>query len=174
MKISLVFYFSILVALASTAKPYSVVQYWFSNGDCTVFTVQIWDDRDTPDPLDDQLITTGTVSDCKETFDLDDLTPQFDGVSHMRFPSEGERVEAESTLKLYPNPSRNTVTIGTELSSRSQLMITDVKGAASTNIEVIRVSENPLVIDVSNLSPGIYILHVREGDVVKHSRLVIH
>lgn len=166
-----VFFFWISAAMA---KPYSVIQYWFSANDCDVFIVQIWDDNDTPDPTDDVLITTGTVSNCREVFDLDDLKPNSPDVTHMRFSAAAQELKAEPTLKLYPNPANRTVTVETDLSSASQLMITDVKGAAASHIEVQRVSENPLVIDVSTLSPGIYILHVREGDVVQHSRLVIH
>lgn len=174
MKNVLVFSVFIFWISAAMAKPYSVIQYWFSAQDCDVFIVQIWDDNDTPDPTDDVLITVGTVSNCREAFELDDLKPNSSDITHMHFSSAAKELQAEPTLKLYPNPANRTVTVETDLSSASQLMITDVKGATSTNIEVHRVSDNPLVIDVSNLSPGIYILHVREGDVVKHSRLVIN
>ncbi len=175
MRKELVFSIFIFWVSAAMAKPYSVIQYWFSAQDCDVFIVQIWDDNGTNDPTNDVLITTGTVSNCREAFELDDLKPNSLDITHMHFSSAAQELKSEPTLKLYPNPATRTVTVETDLTSASELMITDLSGAtSSSSLEVLRVSDNPLVIDVSKLSPGMYILHVREGDLVKHSRLVIH
>jgi hypothetical protein len=76
---------------------------------------------------------------------------------------------AQSTLKLYPNPTKGTVTVDLLNTGEKALALTDISGRV-----VIKTvtSERTHTIDLGNAEPGIYFLKVTEPGSISTIRII--
>lgn len=73
-----------------------------------------------------------------------------------------------SAFKIYPNPVSDILTIQSTGNSLGKLTITDAVGKI---VMVKQVTENPAIIDIQHLVPGIYMIHNNEN--LKPSRFIV-
>ena len=72
-------------------------------------------------------------------------------------------------LNLYPNPvSNGKVYITSKSSIDKEVMIFDVLGK-----KVLQTSLNTKELSVSSLSPGVYIIKIKEGDATATRKLIV-
>ncbi|MEM7103001.1 MAG: M1 family aminopeptidase [Bacteroidota bacterium] len=73
---------------------------------------------------------------------------------------------SDQILNVYPNPARNTVNVETNLgpNSGNQLLFFNVLGQPVTS--PINISSNLQTVDMSRLSPGVYLLAIRDRNGV--------
>ena len=75
----------------------------------------------------------------------------------------------QSLLSLYPNPATTTVYLGDEWSSAPvQVQVVDALGRT-----VLQDQLNQPVMDISELSPGVYFVNARQGDRYSRDRLLV-
>ena len=75
----------------------------------------------------------------------------------------------QSLLSLYPNPATTTVYLGDEWSSAPvQVQVVDALGRT-----VLQDQLNQPVMDISELSPGVYFVIARQGDRYSRDRLLV-
>ena len=77
-----------------------------------------------------------------------------------------------NSIKIYPNPSRNSMTISNSSGIQmNALLVYDMSGRLIKAID-LRGMEQERTIDLSNLSSGIYMLHVQSDDALATKRWV--
>ncbi|MEW6469044.1 MAG: thiol protease/hemagglutinin PrtT [Bacteroidota bacterium] len=76
-----------------------------------------------------------------------------------------------SAVQVYPNPASETVFLTFENTGRALVTVYDVAGKEALTAE-ITASEAEL--NISNLSPGIYMIRVKTGSAVISKKLVVH
>lgn len=77
-----------------------------------------------------------------------------------------------NSIKIYPNPSRNSMTISNSSGIQmNALLVYDMSGRLIKTID-LRDMEQERTIDLSNLSSGIYMLHVQSDDALATKRWV--
>ena len=153
------------------ARFYSSVSQWFEFNGCQVFLVEVYDDNGTSEPIDDILVATGALSNCKGAVDTNGLFPQTNDISAIRIPS-GNATEMNEDLKVYPNPANEMLTIEIGPNATSAF-VTNLVGGVSESIDISNRRDGQIVHSISNLAPGIYIIHVHEEDLVRCSRVVV-
>ena len=78
----------------------------------------------------------------------------------------------ENGITMYPNPAQNTVTIKNSNNVKlDQLAIYDVYGRLINTID-LRDMQQEKIINVSDLTPGIYMLHLQSNGVRTTKRLI--
>jgi hypothetical protein len=77
-----------------------------------------------------------------------------------------------ASLKVFPNPASNNVTVNLPWKGTQTLMLFDINGRIMENRTI--VSENQLLnVDVSNYAPGTYFLQLSQSGKRKNTRIVI-
>lgn len=72
-------------------------------------------------------------------------------------------------LSIYPNPtSGDRITISTKLNADKEIVIFDVLGK-----KVLQTELNSRELNISTLSPGIYIIQIKEGDATATRKLIV-
>jgi len=153
------------------ARYYSQVSQWFEFNGCQVFLVEVYDDNGTSNPNDDTLVATGTLSNCKGYFDTNGLFPHTNDISAIRI-SAGNATEMIEDLKVYPNPANDMLTIEIGPNATSAF-VTNLVGGVSESIDISNRRDGQVVHSISNLAPGIYIIHVHEEDLVRCAKVVV-
>jgi hypothetical protein len=65
--------------------------------------------------------------------------------------------QSNSDIKIYPNPTTNTVTLYSDLIEMNQVSIFDITGQEVTDsVKIVKSTEGALQIDLSNLNAGTY------------------
>ncbi len=81
-------------------------------------------------------------------------------------PQEATAIEG---LSLYPNPvSNGKVYISTKNDLDKEIMIFDVLGK-----KVLQTTISSKELNISNLSPGVYIIKINEGDATATRKLIV-
>ncbi len=80
-------------------------------------------------------------------------------------------INQRSELKLYPNPAQNTLWLEWN-SYREKVQIT-IFDAAGRQMEQVQSFQSTTSVDISALPHGMYLLQLRNGDVVSHHRFVV-
>lgn len=97
-----------------------------------------------------------------------------DGSSSARY-SEDMEEESVSTMKVFPNPATDQVTVATNLveGQTGTVEITDIQGKV---VQSMRVNGRTTILDVSGLDNGLYFVQlVVDGELVETNKLeVIH
>ena len=77
-----------------------------------------------------------------------------------------------NTIKVYPNPSSTEITIETSsISSQNHLSIMSLSGQQLFNRQI---TESKTVIDISNLTSGVYILRLTNDKTVEVAKIIKH
>ncbi len=79
-------------------------------------------------------------------------------------------------FSFYPNPAKNKITVSLETieSKTASLQLINTDGKAVRNVVLNKqLSNTNVLMDVSNVSKGVYILILRDGDFVKTSKVII-
>ena len=86
--------------------------------------------------------------------------------------STGPALEGGSGLSLYPVPVRNDLFVRHELKTTQPVNISvfDVTGKQVLQLEAERLHDSELRLDMSSLSPGVYILQIRNGEALVSGR----
>jgi hypothetical protein len=86
--------------------------------------------------------------------------------------STGPALEAGTGLSLYPVPATDDLFIRYELKTSQPVNISviDMTGKQVLQREAERLDESELRLDISSLSPGVYILQLRNGEVLASGR----
>ncbi len=86
--------------------------------------------------------------------------------------STGPALEGGSGLSLYPVPARNDLFVRHELKTTQPVNISvfDVTGKQVLQLEAERLHDSELRLDISSLSPGVYILQIRNGEALVSGR----
>lgn len=86
--------------------------------------------------------------------------------------SAGPALMAGSHLSLYPVPAADDLFIRHELKTSQPVSISviDMTGKQVLQKEMERLDESDLRLDISSLSPGVYILQLRNGEVLASGR----
>ena len=86
-------------------------------------------------------------------------------------------IYSSPSFKLYPNPSSNLVQLSYELNSNqtTEISIVDLNGKTVLNQSVKDqiIGEHTLDLDVSNLSDGVYVVHITGPNSSASERLII-
>ena len=77
--------------------------------------------------------------------------------------------ELVSSFELYPNPTRNTVLITWSATGSSKVILTDLNGKVLTSQVV---DETQTTLDLSNYTPGVYLITVQMGEQVVTERII--
>jgi hypothetical protein len=79
---------------------------------------------------------------------------------------------AGSHLSLYPVPAAHDLFIRHELktSQPASISVIDMTGKQVLHKEIERLDESDLRLDISSLSPGVYILQLRNGEALASGR----
>lgn len=83
--------------------------------------------------------------------------------------SNPDFVISENNIKIYPNPTRNSVTIISNTNAVFSVAITNLNGQLLLSQENLRTEQH---IDVSNLQAGIYIVSVQQNDTKSNLKLI--
>jgi hypothetical protein len=83
-----------------------------------------------------------------------------------------ENISVETLLQVYPNPAGRFVNIKpqTGVSTLHDISISDFSGR---KMKVVRKSENPLVLDVSNFENGIYLVQLTTAKTNFTGKIVV-
>jgi hypothetical protein len=86
--------------------------------------------------------------------------------------SDGPALEAGIGLSLYPVPATNDLFVKHELKTSQPVKISviDMTGKQVMHREAQRLDTSELRLDISSLSPGVYILQLRNGEVLASGR----
>lgn len=86
--------------------------------------------------------------------------------------STGSALKAGTGLSLYPVPATNDLFVRHKLNTTQPVNISvfDVTGKQVLQREAERLNESELRLDISSLSPGIYILQIRNGEGLASGR----
>jgi hypothetical protein len=86
--------------------------------------------------------------------------------------STGPALEAGTGLSLYPVPATDDLFVRYELKTSQPVNISviDMTGKQILHREAERLDESELRLDISSLSPGVYILQLRNGEVLASGR----
>jgi hypothetical protein len=86
--------------------------------------------------------------------------------------STGPALEVTAGLSLYPVPAVDDLFVRHELKTSQPVNISviDMTGKQVMQREAVRLDESELRVDISSLSPGIYILQLRNGEVLASGR----
>jgi hypothetical protein len=86
--------------------------------------------------------------------------------------STGPALEAGTGLSLYPVPATDDLFVRYELKTSQPVNISviDMTGKQVLQREAERLDESELRLDISSLSPGVYILQLRNGEVLASGR----
>ena len=86
--------------------------------------------------------------------------------------STGPALEAGSGLSLYPVPATDDLFVRHELKTTQPVNISvfDVTGKQVLQREAERLHDSELRLDISSLSPGVYILQIRNGEALVSGR----
>jgi len=79
--------------------------------------------------------------------------------------------ELASSLKVYPNPSRNQVHIELEEVHVAEFRLFDLLGREIDLFPIQRVGE--IILDVSDLEAGLYLLKIKKGDAVVSRKIFV-
>jgi hypothetical protein len=77
--------------------------------------------------------------------------------------------ELASSFELYPNPTRNTVQITWTATGSSKVILTDLNGKVLSSQ---LVNETQTTLDLSNYTPGVYLITVQMGEQVVTERII--
>ena len=77
--------------------------------------------------------------------------------------------ELVSSFELYPNPTRNTVLITWSATGSSKVILTDLNGKVLSSQ---LVDETQTTLDLSNYTPGVYLITVQMGEQVVTERII--
>lgn len=78
--------------------------------------------------------------------------------------SIGEAVTAENVmLSAFPNPANGSVNIKYNLGVEARLLVTDLTGKQVKNVK-LNPANNTLLLDISDLRPGVYVYSVQAGN----------
>jgi hypothetical protein len=77
--------------------------------------------------------------------------------------------ELVSSFELYPNPTRNTVQITWTATGSSKVILTDLNGKVLSSQVV---NETQTTLDLSNYTPGVYLITVQMGEQVVTERII--
>ena len=77
--------------------------------------------------------------------------------------------ELASSFELYPNPTRNTVQITWTATGSSKVIVTDLNGKVLSSQ---LVNETQTTLDLSNYTPGVYLITVQMGEQVVTERII--
>lgn len=78
---------------------------------------------------------------------------------------------SENGILIYPNPATNQLTIEYEDVKIKNIVILDITGKAISNMTV-RKAEQPQIIDVSNLTKGVYFIKLTTNNMSKFVRFI--
>lgn len=83
-----------------------------------------------------------------------------------------EDLESEVSLKVFPNPAKDKLTVqsGSELSGINNIKVHDLLGKEYINLDVPSVTKQ--LVDISELSTGVYIVSIISGHVQSNLRFV--
>jgi len=92
------------------------------------------------------------------------------------FEFGGATVSTEDLIKatengfVYPNPNKGTFTIAFSDEAEKEFVVTDTKGEIVMNGGTVQTEKQ---IVLSNVSEGLYFLHIRKGEMIKTLRFVV-
>lgn len=79
--------------------------------------------------------------------------------------------ELNSDVKIYPNPASSTLIIESEQVNINQIRIYDISGRLYTYNTINRISE--IELDISKLSPGVYIIDIFADQKIISNKIII-
>lgn len=63
-------------------------------------------------------------------------------------------------LQIYPNPSKNSITVSSEMEDNSVIDIFDVLGRKIDTWSLLRASGSHAIIDIERLTSGVYFIRI--------------
>ncbi len=88
----------------------------------------------------------------------------------MPFPLSVKNIEAID-FNIYPNPAKNSVTISTE-DQIENITVTTISGQ-HTSVQIDQASQQNTKLDLSSLTPGVYVLTVKTAKGQSSERLMV-
>jgi hypothetical protein len=84
----------------------------------------------------------------------------------------GINFEQKNTFNIYPNPTKNFITISSSINEKIDFQIIDLQGRILLNIKSFDVSENP-VVSLNSIAAGSYILRITSKNGIETQKLII-
>jgi hypothetical protein len=84
-----------------------------------------------------------------------------------------EELNADKYLSIYPNPANSSVNIEFDVDENENSIVTIMSSAGVSVKQIILSKGSNHVIDISGLSPGLYLLSVKKGNRIYTDRLII-
>lgn len=96
--------------------------------------------------------------------------PNFTSTYTISFEHAAEVIERESSrLNIYPNPAKGFVFIGNVKPDFVRII-----SSGGKEVYLDNNMNGKRSVDISDLSPGLYILEVKTGDIIKRQKLIIY
>ncbi len=73
------------------------------------------------------------------------------------------------TLRVHPNPVTHFLFLETSLSGNKTILVSDLQGRVLMRMET---ASNPVSLDLSDLPPQVYILRLKNGEHILHTRII--
>jgi hypothetical protein len=153
---------------SALAEYYSVIQGYYRLDDCTVWIIHVYDDHDTIDPSDDELVSTGSITDCKS---LQQPNDGFSGAllkqDDIRFREQSaKRMTVKEDLTVFPNPANEHIVIKNISEAEGHVYILDSSGREVFRSSLTQLAQNDFNINVAEFQSGIYTVHLySEGEI---------
>ena len=163
----LIFIFTSLIGMA---RPYAVVSSVTTHNDCITVYIDIYDDMNNTDPSDDQYMFSGVATNCRGA--QDDLPDYFNFEKIERPSDDIPEARIEESLMIYPNPSSDLVQINLEGINAKVGHVSSLSGKL---IKQFSLSNDMLnfQLEIDDLSPGVYLINIYDGEIVRNSKLVV-
>lgn len=156
--------------LIVSARPYASVTHVTTHNDCITVYIDIYDDMDNTDPSDDQYLFSGVATNCRSVpGDLPDLL----NLENMEQNSaDVPEVVIEESLQIYPNPSSDVVQVNLEGINAKVGHVSSLSGKLFKQFSPSNETNN-YQLEIDDLSPGVYLINVYDGEIVRNSKLVV-
>ena len=124
----------------------------------------------------DYLGACGSPDPCSESTTFDNSTVVADKMMEMPLSREAAKPKANRGLLIYPNPSSVEITLEFQ-ANKGTVVVVEVRDPFQQLMKSTRFigqSENEVVIDIADLSAGLYLVSVKQGDLYMTKKLIVH
>jgi hypothetical protein len=89
------------------------------------------------------------------------------------YPVSVSEIDEAKAIHIYPNPANSSVTFDLTGNSKqiAEISITEITGKTVAHLQT--AGESLTTFDISRLTPGLYLVHIRMGEMIKTQKLII-
>ncbi len=84
------------------------------------------------------------------------------------------QAEQSNDMKVYPNPASETLYLQTKLTGPVNISIISINGQLIKQVNLETSRKDKIILDISNLHPGLYVIRAENKNQIKRTKLQIH